>query len=324
MNHWKEEYLPMVALPPADESSRWAAYLSTKPLYRTPIGIIMPIDSDLLTALLFPESIYPNDKPDETTPHSVRTAEELIGLLSCPSSSPIELALAATLRKATNHHKYIRDKESLSLLEEIVYKLKVYISKKHWICSDPEFIEKLASFSNLAPEPESYSELLVALRHYSLLNPLERDLFDKVVYSSVLYDLEQTTEYLDTLNDTIEQASCRLKYLINPSVEEESIPECDEEEHYEDDDSVSSSSSSPSSLLEARVGDETWAAWWEGWKATYVISDDYTPDSVSSPPPLQVAWAAWWEGWKATYVISDDYTPDSVSSPPSLQVAWAA
>ena len=241
-------------------------------------------------------------------------------------------------------------------LEEIVYKLKVYISKKHWICSDPEFIEKLDSYSNLAPEPESYSELLVALRHYSLLNPLDRDLFDKVVYCSVLYDLAQTTEYLDTLNETIEQASCRLRYLVNPSVEEESIPEYDEEEDYEDDeDSISSSSSysSQSSPMEARVGDETWAtwwegwkasysittfephssppplqaawsAWWEGWKATHMTSDYYTPDSVSSPPPIQAAWSAWWEGWKATHITSDYYTPDSVSSPPPLQAAWSA
>jgi len=149
VNQGKEEYLPMVALPPTDESSRWADYISTKSLYRTPIGIIMPIDSDLLTALLFPESVYPNDKLGETPPHSVTAAEELIGLLSCPSCSPMELALATRLREAINHHEHIGDKVSLSLLEEITYTLKVYISKKHWICSNPEFIEKFETICNL-------------------------------------------------------------------------------------------------------------------------------------------------------------------------------
>jgi len=166
----------------------------------------------------------------------------------------------------------------------------------------------------MAPEPETYSELLVAIRHHSLLNPLEYYLFDKVVYCSILYDLAKTQENLDIVNNTIDQASSRLRYLIKPSVEEKAIPEYYEEEHYEktdlfllakyillgpdhgtvlldsaegyEEDSISSSSSFPSSCMEARVGDETWAAWWEGWKAYYTPTK-----SVSSPPPLQVTWA---------------------------------
>ena len=64
-----------------------------------------------------------------------------------------------------------------------------------------------------------------------------------------------------------------------------------------------------------------WSAWWEGWKATHMTSDYYTPDSVTSPPPIQAAWSAWWEGWKATHMTSDYYTPDSVTSPPPIQAS---
>jgi len=111
-------------------------------------------------AWLFPESVYPNDNSNEPTPNPVSTtAEELIGGLSSPSSSPMELALAAILREAKNNHDNIRNKVSLSLLEELTYKLKSYICKKSWICSDPEFIVALYSYSNLVPEPEIYSEL---------------------------------------------------------------------------------------------------------------------------------------------------------------------
>ena len=95
----------------------------------------------------------------------------------------MELALAALLLEAKTNEDYIRTKESLSLLEELQYKLKAYICKKCWICSDPEFIAELESYSRLAPEPETYLELLVALRHHSLLKNL--DLFDKLVYASL-------------------------------------------------------------------------------------------------------------------------------------------
>jgi len=121
MNQWKEDYLPTVALPASDESSLRATYISPKSLYRTPIRSIIPDYCDLLTALLFPESVYPKDKAIETTLISnliSATAEELIGFLSCPSRSPMELALAAILLKAENNHKHIRSKVGLSLLEE--------------------------------------------------------------------------------------------------------------------------------------------------------------------------------------------------------------
>jgi len=74
---------------------------------------------------------------------------------------------------------------------------------------------------------------IVALRHHSLLNPLEKDPFDKDVYSSLLYDLSATPKNLDILNGTIDQATCRLSYLVNPGVEEEAIPEDYEDDYYE-------------------------------------------------------------------------------------------
>jgi len=143
----------------------------------------------------------------------------------------MELALAALLLEAKNNDDNIRTKESLSLLEELQYKLKAYISKKSWICTDPEFIAELEFYSNLATEPETYLELLVALRHHSLLNNL--DLFDKLVYVSLQYDLSNTPEDFDTLNNIIDQATSRLSYLVNPEVEEEAISEDYEEAHYE-------------------------------------------------------------------------------------------
>ena len=261
----------------------------------------------------------------------------------------MELALAALLLEAKTNDDNIRTKESLSLLEELQYKLKAYISKKCWICTDPEFIVELESYSRLAPEPETYLELLVALRHHSLLNNL--DLFDNVVYASLQYDLSKTSEDLDTLNNIIDQATSRLSYLVNPEVEEEAIPEDYDEDHYEatdttllakyillgpvgttgrleseeedEVDSISSSSSysSPSSPLESRMGDESWVAWWEGWKASYSIT---SLESLTSPPPLKAVWAAWWEGWKASNVSSTYIPTEGASSPPPRQVAWSA
>jgi len=46
-----------VALPVPDKSSQWATYICNKSLYLTPIGIIIPDDCDLLTVLLFPDSV---------------------------------------------------------------------------------------------------------------------------------------------------------------------------------------------------------------------------------------------------------------------------
>jgi len=141
-----------VALPVPDESSLWANYISRKSLYLTPIWII-PDDCDLLTALLFPDSVYLKDKAIETTIISISNpistiAEELIGSLSCLSCSPMEMALAAILLEAKNNHDNIRSKESLSLLGELTYKLKAYPCKKRWIGSDPEFILELDSYSS--------------------------------------------------------------------------------------------------------------------------------------------------------------------------------
>jgi len=85
---------------------------------------------------------------------------------------------------------------------------------------------------------------------------------------------------------------------VDPGMEEEEIPEDYEEINYEKtdpillakyilfgldleptarldsqdgiEDSISSYSSSysPSSPLESRMGDKSWVAWWEGWKAS--------------------------------------------------------
>ena len=77
-------------------------------------------------------------------------------LLAAIGQAAMELALAALLLEAKNNDDNIRTKESLSLLEELQYKLKAYICKKCWICTDPEFIAELESYSRLAPEPETY------------------------------------------------------------------------------------------------------------------------------------------------------------------------
>jgi len=197
------------------------------------------------------------------------------------------------------------------------------------------FYLEVDSYSNLEPEPESYVKLLVALRRHSLLNPLKKDLFDKVVYCSLLYDLSATPETLDILNDTIDQATWQLSYLVNPGVEEEAIPEDyeddlfeekdpallaryillsqdrttvrlnSEEEYVEDSISSSSSYSSPSSLLESRVGDESWVAWWEGWNASHSIS----LKTLSSPSPLQTTWTAWPKGGKSSPTPSSNPNP---------------
>jgi len=87
MNQWNEDYHSIVALPIPDEFSLRTTYISTKFPFLTPIGIIIPDDCDLLTAWLFPESVYPNDKAIEPTPISnpvKTTAEELIDFLSSP------------------------------------------------------------------------------------------------------------------------------------------------------------------------------------------------------------------------------------------------
>jgi len=160
-----EEHLPVVALPVTDESSLSAIFIFPRARHLTPIGTIISEDCDLLTAWLFLESVYPDQVTSVPVPAST-TTEELIVLLSCSSSSPMELALATILLEAKKYDDSIRSTVSLSLLEELAYKLKAYICKKCWICSDPEFIVRLEAYSNMVPEPEIYVELLVALRHH--------------------------------------------------------------------------------------------------------------------------------------------------------------
>jgi len=99
----------------------------------------------------------------------------------------MELALTAILWEAKNNHKNIRSKVILSLLDVLIHKIMAYICKKLWIRSDPEFIVDLESYSNIVPEPQTFAELLLALRHHSLHNRLERDL-------CILYDLSKTPE----------------------------------------------------------------------------------------------------------------------------------
>ena len=115
-NQLNEEYLqPVAALQVPDESSQQPIIL-TRALHLTPIGIIIPEECDLLTACLFPESVYPNHHEMEPTPVSSpsSTTAELLELLSCSSSSPMELALAALLLEAKTNDDNIRTKESLS------------------------------------------------------------------------------------------------------------------------------------------------------------------------------------------------------------------
>ena len=72
------------------------------------------------------------------------------------------------------------------------------------------------------------------------------------------------------------------------------------------------------------------AAWWEGWKSSHLISDDYTPvDDFSSPPPPVTVEVAWWEGWKSLtlsiYIFLFSFSLAAISSPPppvAPEVAW--
>ena len=72
------------------------------------------------------------------------------------------------------------------------------------------------------------------------------------------------------------------------------------------------------------------AAWWEGWKSSNLISDDYTPvDDFSSPPPPVTVEVAWWEGWKSLtlslYLFLSSFSLAAISSPPppvTPEVAW--
>ena len=72
------------------------------------------------------------------------------------------------------------------------------------------------------------------------------------------------------------------------------------------------------------------AAWWEGWKSSHLISDDYTPvDDFSSPPPPVTVEVAWWEGWKSLtlpiYLFLFSFSLAAISSPPppvTPEVAW--
>ena len=141
-----------MAIHVTDDPSLSATFTIPRAIHLTPIGTIIPEDCDLLTARLFPESVYPDQATSISGPAST-TADELIVLLSCSSSSPMELALATILLEAKNNDVNIRSTVSLSLLEELTYKLKAYICKKHWICSDPEFIVMLEAYRNMVPEP---------------------------------------------------------------------------------------------------------------------------------------------------------------------------
>jgi len=71
------------------------------------------------------------------------------------------------------------------------------------------------------------------------------------------------------------------------------------------------------------------AAWWEGWKSSHLISDDYTPvDDFSSPPPPVTVEVAWWEGWKSltlSLYLLFSFSLAAISSPPppvTVEVAW--
>ena len=139
---------------------------------------------------------------------------------------------------------------------------------------------------------------------------------------------------------------------VDPRLEEEEIPEDYEEDHYEEtdptllakyilfgpdhterldfedgsEDSISSysSSSSPSSLVESRMGDESWVAWWEGWMASFNSLETLSsplPQSSSNPNPShQVSILdAWWEGWKSSPTPSSSPNP---SHQVSILDAW--
>jgi len=116
-----EEYLPVVAFPVPDESLLREVLILSRSLHLTPIGTIISEDCDLLTACLFPESVYPDQatEPTSVSAPASTTADELIGLLSSSSRSPMELALAAILLEANDRYGISRSKESLSLLEEL-------------------------------------------------------------------------------------------------------------------------------------------------------------------------------------------------------------
>ena len=162
VNQWKEDY---VALPVPDESSLWTNYISSKSLYLTPIGII-PDDCDLLTALLFPDSVYPKDKAIETTiisnPISA-IAEELIGSLSCLSCSPMEMALAAKLLEAKNNHDNIRSKESLycgsSRVVAVKIQISTFLNPLNLHRFSPFLLSSLSDIFNYLPSPSFRTEI---------------------------------------------------------------------------------------------------------------------------------------------------------------------
>jgi len=71
------------------------------------------------------------------------------------------------------------------------------------------------------------------------------------------------------------------------------------------------------------------AAWWEGWKSSHHISNNYIPvdDFSSSPPPVTLE-VAWWEGWKsfalAIYLLLSTFSLAAMSSPPPPATPEAA
>jgi len=80
INQVKEEYLPVEALPVPDESPLKATFVFSRALHLTPIGTIIPEDCDLLTACLFPESVYPHQatEPTSVSSQASTTTDELI------------------------------------------------------------------------------------------------------------------------------------------------------------------------------------------------------------------------------------------------------
>jgi len=69
-----EEYLPLVVLLFTDKSSLREIFIFPRALLHTLIGTIISENCDLLTACLFPESVYPYHQAIDPTSISLRLA----------------------------------------------------------------------------------------------------------------------------------------------------------------------------------------------------------------------------------------------------------
>ena len=278
-----EEYdLPIVTLPVID--SLCSYYLSTKPLYLTPIGNTIPDGCNLLTALLFPDSVYPTNKPT------------IIYTIYQPSPPDSFLLNQGVVEEAMPiyYEEDIGDDNDTdpSLLEDCVL---LHLGQETPVLpgSEDVYVEEsavsLINNSSFSVSPSSLVEATMGDRKVAVF-------FNTYAPPTEVFSPPPPQQNVAAWWESWKSASNLISDDYTPSDDLNSPP--------------------PPQLMVA--------AWWDGWKhSTTTLQREPIKSRVIPHPSHQVSiLAAWWEGWKhSTTTVQRESIKSRVIPHPSHQVS---